>query len=1183
MTSSSREISISKRSEFLTDDCGRNLVQQAARGATIIAELLRLSERIPTAFSDPASSEHAAFICDFSYFRTKDSFEAKIKTSEDLSQRDDAFGATHRDLLICFFKLFRSVYNYVTEVNRLVRSIRDGQFVSQSLSTVLGSPEGLQVLCEIYHLYGTMLLLLDDKIGGKTREHLLVSHFRYQGAGEPLIVEISGLCRATGYLSDESLPDGYPAGYFARVPVDTEVVNQLIGRIRSEDIYERSHHYPLPEHRGVAMARQGALAYILLFFCPEILEKEVPVMREIVDKHFVDNWVVNYYLGFTADLTVTWRGYTAANKVIQHTIALDSVQYYQKRIVRAMRTTSDQMTRMLRDRVLTESYVLSNMTSELLPILREANAVLRWCILHGTRPGGVGGRYDSTYQARYDAVLEDITTGDILSLLLSTARLECQLRTVLSALFRKKRKKWRSAKREATRQLTRLAAYFSGEGPLAADNANEQLAEWFRNVASRTESLHEPADSRRRLLKLVKALESVLEFSQVNRSLHVVKCTRDATQGLKIMLRYVDIDDRVFSAMDTVGDFSYAWECMSTYDYFVAEIQQNIKSKPALSVQMRAVFVKLATLINIPCLRVHQACEADRRYAVALDSTTDYYSTSLVAFIRRVLHVLPTSIFEALRKVMHLLTDAFEECPSKVNRWDMLAISQLPIRERLSTYTADIARYASGVLAMDTAVMGVIHVHPHQLLEDGIRRELVDQVARELHAGIRFDRKRPLSAAGLVEELQRVGQRLQGIRKSFEYIQDYIAVHGLRIWQEEMSRIVGFTVDMEGNSFVQKQMYPWNSPYQSDRTPIPFFDRDTERSAYSFLGHLVQHLLYLTDPMQATYLRATGAWHKRSSLEESVGLLTFNHCAAALGSVGLAGLDQLIGIIIAKDLQMVLRLVHKSTEAAAALLAEIVEKHTPSSLTPPSGLEDYQRLMSDVGDAHFSEVTEVLVRVGRLQLMRHMIGLQLREAGKLDSGCLFVALTTVNNTLLTDLHMSIAQPDRWAPPPPELVVALTPMLERTGLTDPASQVYITPKPIVGLVPLIVGLTLRNVSHIRYEDTLAACMPARPQDLIDPTAYAAGLGLFMRQFSTQCGTSLFHHLAQALRMVMHAFRLEDLAVQQREVLPTRAEVLCLVTEMLRDAMQWPTSEIAAREPPALLGGYRSLVAKPAAAA
>jgi WASH complex subunit strumpellin len=35
-------------------------------------------------------------------------------------------------------------------------------------------------------------------------------------------------------------------------------------------------------------------------------------MREIVDKHFPDNWVISYYLGFTVDLSIVWEPYKAA-------------------------------------------------------------------------------------------------------------------------------------------------------------------------------------------------------------------------------------------------------------------------------------------------------------------------------------------------------------------------------------------------------------------------------------------------------------------------------------------------------------------------------------------------------------------------------------------------------------------------------------------------------------------------------------------------------------------------------------------------------------------------------------------------------------------------------------------------------------------------------------------------------
>ena len=32
-------------------------------------------------------------------------------------------------------------------------------------------------------------------------------------------------------------------------------------------------------------------------------------MREIVDKHFNDNWVIAYYLGYYVDLSYQWEPY----------------------------------------------------------------------------------------------------------------------------------------------------------------------------------------------------------------------------------------------------------------------------------------------------------------------------------------------------------------------------------------------------------------------------------------------------------------------------------------------------------------------------------------------------------------------------------------------------------------------------------------------------------------------------------------------------------------------------------------------------------------------------------------------------------------------------------------------------------------------------------------------------------
>ncbi len=44
---------------------------------------------------------------------------------------------------------------------------------------------------------------------------------------------------------------------------------------------------------------------------------------------------------------------------------------------------------------------------------------------------------------------------------------------------------------------------------------------------------------------------------------------------------------------------------------------------------------------------------------------------------------------------------------------------------------------------------------------------------------------------------------MDGFRRSFEYVQDYVGMYGLKIWQEEVSRIINYNVEQESNSFLK--------------------------------------------------------------------------------------------------------------------------------------------------------------------------------------------------------------------------------------------------------------------------------------------------------------------------------------------------------------------------------------------
>ena len=68
---------------------------------------------------------------------------------------------------------------------------------------------------------------------------------------------------------------------------------------------------------------QAAFLYVVLFYTPAILQRDAALMRMLVDKHYVDSWILLWAPGFLADLALDWDNY----KVLTHSwVSLTSAQ-----------------------------------------------------------------------------------------------------------------------------------------------------------------------------------------------------------------------------------------------------------------------------------------------------------------------------------------------------------------------------------------------------------------------------------------------------------------------------------------------------------------------------------------------------------------------------------------------------------------------------------------------------------------------------------------------------------------------------------------------------------------------------------------------------------------------------------------------------------------------------------------
>ncbi len=95
-------------------------------------------------------------------------------------------------------------------------------------------------------------------------------------------------------------------------------------------------------------------------------------------------------------------------------------------------------------------------------------------------------------------------------------------------------------------------------------------------------------------------------------------------------------------------------------------------------------------------------------------------------------------------------------------------------------------------------------------------------MASLLHTTFIFNPKSKDRVGDLSSKIKLISSEMEGFRKSFEYIEDYINIPGLRLWQEEISRIINHAVEKEAAGFLKNAGDSYNQ-YQSLAVPIPEF------------------------------------------------------------------------------------------------------------------------------------------------------------------------------------------------------------------------------------------------------------------------------------------------------------------------------------------------------------------------
>lgn len=882
-------------------------LELSSLGNAIISELLKISELIPQEYktNDPKYSD---IIMDFKYFRIIEAQEKKIETDERLAELNEIIRESYSKILFRFYLAFESVYEYGNSLNKFIIDLYNGDFIQQSLDSIFQDPEGRQLICETLYLYAVMLLVMDIYFPGQIREKLIIGYYRYFSENsDSSIDDVCKFCRSTGYNSAKtngivhfqplSGPRGYPENYFNRVPMNLEFITMTIDTLLAEDVYHQMQKFPSSDHRTVALATQSAMLFACLYFSPDTLNSQNSRMREICDKFFYNNWIISIYMGLTVNLFDAWSNYKAANGALLNILQPQMIKEITIANHQTLKRMIESTRGLLKEGVLKEEFLLKNLT-KIVKVIRESNFSARWWTLNSSE---IFTKKSKTYHDLIRNAIE-FNIRDQYDLILNVSQLELTVKEIAKDLLDNKETKWNNFKSEVTEKLEELILLFSGEKSVVKVEKNEHLKAWFEEIQKELSALdlkQKPRTVEKKLVQMIEAFSEVQDYHNLTTNAHAKQRFEEIISLLNSMTHLLNIKDTILIDLQAIGDFSYAWNLIEA---FTPIIHESLQSTPIVLIKLRALFIKLATALEIPLMRINQ-CGGAEEFA----SITRYYSNELVKYVRKIVQIIPHSIFNLLKSIIELQTNHLRELPEKLEKEKVKEYAQLDVRYKIAKLTYNISVFTDGVMAMEKTLLGVIELDPKQLLEDGIRKELVKHLTEALNEVLQFNEKPKNSKELLVvEKLNKLSNIIKGLKMTFEYVQDYLNLNGLLIWKQEIMRIISFNVEQECNSFKKKKLQ--FSRFQNDSIPIPTFPLNANDPSLTFIGRLAREILKITDPKTTIYVDLLTAWYDIKSHQELIDQKFTNKLLSSIEVHGVVGLDKIYSFMISDDLENI----HKS-------------------------------------------------------------------------------------------------------------------------------------------------------------------------------------------------------------------------------------------------------------------------------
>ncbi|KAI6241446.1 WASH complex subunit strumpellin [Aphelenchoides fujianensis] len=606
----------------------------------LIAEIHRLSALTPREFfSTDAAAPVSRLLPDFAYFENPKLVDETIENSEELRSLDDRLARKWRPFVAQFHKTLDEFCGLI------------GEFVD--------------LRCDAIFLLGVVLLLINEKFPGIVKERVFVAHTRLNGGFHSKNFELMvALLRRRRENFESS---------FASLNLNREFVANMLTFLRSYTFVQASggcrdqgtteglQHNNLVQDR-FATTRQSAIIYVCLWFSPDVLHAQFPIMRQICDLYFTDNWIIPIHV----DLTVN---------VLE------------------------------RSRPACCRWSASSTTPS---VILDFNKHFQWLVLHSSEENKRSKK--SAALAKEMNATSGMSEDDRFKCLLKIARFEYKFHQTCAYLIKHKQK-------ESTKLKTRICNVFDQIAILlsspAVDQAwNEQLKEWVLKLKTTVSELDLTSGEAIQVIEM--QAEEQLVFIQY---FHMIINDLNRLRGVCL------VDESFVKRVTQQSEFVYLWSLLGLW---IGRIEALLKedalcvkflfTKIANSIPHLLGGVVDEEKREVLSAFYHKKLEAALRRVIQVSFPSSFHSNESLLF-----PVIPRAIFAELDQ-LHPFFSTDTAC--LVEKAELKHLAQLDRRRQLAEKTSDITKLSLGISNMCMSRLGPVEIKPSALLFDGLKDEL---------------------------------------------------------------------------------------------------------------------------------------------------------------------------------------------------------------------------------------------------------------------------------------------------------------------------------------------------------------------------------------------------------------------------------------------------------------------------